>query len=336
VIITEKDWQELEAGQVTAGRSVRRLYPDSHHDLYIGVTHPGLHRLLVLKVDAPSAESAARSIGRLAKTSGLTMSLSSLSRLEYELQVTLAADELREVFSPLAADIASVAQATSTSKDALLAVVNRFDHWQNLLRTLGSEGLGSDARRGLVGELMVLRDFVLPALLAVEAVTAWTGPAGANQDFQLPALAIEVKASSAKSPQRLRIASERQLDSVGTPELLLCSISLDERHGGSGESLNVLVDDLRGRLGNAVARSRLDNLLVQAGYLTIHKDLYKEPRYTLRQVRFWRVEGSFPRIVEFDLRPGVGECSYTIDTAGLDEYLVPNDEVAGRIGGADG
>ena len=336
MIITESDWNELEKPQTTPGRSARRLYPESIHDLHLAVTHPGLRRMFVLRVDAPAAEGAARSIGRLAQTAGLDVSLSSLSRQEYELQVALTTDDLREVFSPLVADIAAAAQSAATKREALLAAVNRFARWQHLLRSVSKDGLGAEARRGLAGELLVLRDHVMPSLPALAAVEAWTGPTGSNQDFQLPDVAIETKASSARSGHHVSIASERQLDPTGTPELLLCVVSLDERRGGSGESLNALVDGVREDLGDAAARSHLENLLIQAGYLPGHREHYREPRYTQRGVRFWRVRGDFPRIVEADLRPGVDECSYHINTTGLDEHLVAADTVSVMIRGRNG
>jgi hypothetical protein len=123
---------------------------------------------------------------------------------------------------------------------------------------------------------------------------------------------------------------------VGTGQLLLSVVSVDERRGGAGESLNTIVDRTREGLDSAFARARFDDLLVQAGYLRSHRELYKEPRYTLRGVHFWSVRGEFPRIVEADLRQGVHDCSYHINTSGLDEYLVDQERVASLIGGKHG
>ncbi|GAA1225588.1 hypothetical protein GCM10009665_15050 [Kitasatospora nipponensis] len=334
--ITEDDWRELEAPQATPGRSIRRLHPESTHDMYLAVSHPGLRRMLVLKGDAPAAEGVARSLSRLPPTAGLELQLNSLSRQDYELQVVLTADDLREVFSPLVADIAGATHSAPSTADALLAAVERFERWQHLLRSIGKDGLGPEIRRGLFGELLILRDYLMPSLPGLEAVNAWTGPTGTSQDFQLPSVAVEAKASTAKSTHRIRISSERQLDSTGTPALLLSLISLDERRGGSGESLNAMVDRIRERLTSVAARSRLDSLLIQAGYLPGHRDHYDEPRYTSRDLRFWSVRDDFPRLVESDLRPGVGDCTYHVDTSGLDDYLLTTDEVTNLIRGTHG
>ncbi|CAG7649310.1 PD-(D/E)XK motif protein [Actinacidiphila bryophytorum] len=330
--VTEDAWHELESPQDAPGRSSLRLYPESPLDTFLSVSHPGRQRMLVLRADARSADPIVRSVGRLPKAAGIEMNLSAVSRVEYELQVILTANELRDVFNPLVADVAETAKAAPAAAEALAAAVDRFGRWQDLLRAVSKDGLSAEARRGLYGELLVLGDVLLTSVAQSETVEAWTGPTGANQDFQLTEVAIEAKASVAKRPRSIRIASERQLDGTGTPALLLALAQLDERRGGSGESLNTRVEDIRRQLSNPTARVRFDGLLIQAGYLPGHHDLYEEPRYTVRDLRFWHVREGFPRLVESDLPEGVGDCTYNVSTAGLDVYRATADEVRELIG----
>ncbi|WP_327403126.1 PD-(D/E)XK motif protein [Streptomyces sp. NBC_01288] len=334
--VTEDAWSELESPQDTPGRSTLRLHPESPLDIFLSVSHPGRQRMLVLRTDARSADPIVRSVGRLPRAAGIEMSLSAVSRVEYELQVILTANELREVFNPLVSDVADTAKDAPAATEALAAAVDRFGRWQDLLRAVGRDGLSVEARRGLYGELLVLGDVLLASLAQSEAVEGWTGPTGTNQDFQLPDVAIETKASAAKRPRSIRIASERQLDGTGTPALLLALATIDERRGGSGESLNRRVDGIRQQLTSPSARARLDGLLMQAGYLPGHRDLYDEPRYTLRDLRFWHVREDFPRLVESDLPEGVSDCTYNLSTSGLDVYRATADEVKELIGGSHG
>ncbi|MFI2029740.1 PD-(D/E)XK motif protein [Streptomyces buecherae] len=334
--ITEDAWHELESPQDAPGRSNLRLYPESPLDVFLSVSHPGRQRMLVLRVDARSADPIVRSVGRLPRAAGIEIHLSAVSRVEYELQVILTADELREVFNPLVSDVADTVRVAPAAADALAAAVDRFGRWQALLRAVGRDGLSPEARRGLYGELLVLGDVLLASLTQSSAVEAWTGPTGAHQDFQLPEAAIETKASVAKRPGSIRIASERQLDGSATRSLLLAFAQLDERRGGSGESLNGRVEGIRQRLTSPAARNRFEALLIQAGYLPGHRDLYEEPRYTLRDLRFWHVREGFPRLVESDLPEGVGDCTYHVSTSGLDAYRATADEVKELIGGVDG
>lgn len=331
--ITEADWRRLEATSGPRGIARLRLYPDAPHDLFLAVRRPGNHRMLILQADASTAE---RALSHLPRTRGMDIQFIRTSEGLGELQIALIDTEFQEVFSPLVTDIAGTVRLAPDTATALQAALDRFEHWRHLLQSVADDGLHPEARRGLYGELVILRDHLLPSLAAVDAVNAWTGPTGANQDFQLPGAAIEVKATSAKHPDTLVISNERELDDRGAGVLLLAYLSLDERRGGEGQSLNSLVDALRHVLREPAARGHFDDLLINFGYLPQHRNLYDEPCYTVRHHQFWRVAGDFPRITESDLRAGVGDCSYRITTTGLDDFAVWPDELAGVIGGAHG
>jgi len=326
--ITELDWEQLEADRHARGTSVRRVHPDSRHEIFIAVRHPDGSRMLTLGVSVQAATQALRQLHALPRTRGLEMQFARLSDDNGELRVILADHNLREVFNPLASDIAATAQGQPGPAEVMLAAVSRFDHWRRMLQNLADTGLTPEARRGLYGELAILRGHLLPAIPPAEAVRSWTGPMGANQDFQLPAAAIEVKTSSGKEPQTLVISNERELDGQGTGQLILAHLSLDERRGGNGESLNTAIDSARATIPGAESRALLDDLLVRAGYLRQQRDLYDEPRYAIRKRHFWNVTGDFPRITEADLRPGVGDCRYRISTAGLGPYLMTTEQTA--------
>lgn len=329
--INEQDWQQLEADRHAHGTTVRRVYPQSAHEIFIAVRHPDGARMLTLGVGTREFAEVLRRLHTLPRTRGLEMQFTRMDEGSGQLRVILTDSSLREVFNPLATDIAATAQAAPGPAEAVLAAFSRFEHWRRMLQSLADTGLTPEARRGLYGELAFLRDHLLPVLPPGDAVRAWTGPTAANQDFQLPSVAVEVKTSSGKEPQTLVISNERELDGNGVPRLILAHLSLDERRGGNGESLNAAVERTRTAVNDATARTLLDDLLIRVGYLGHQQELYDEPRYTVRRHRFWHVTGDFPRITEADLRPGVGDCRYRISTAGLEPYLLSREDLAAAI-----
>jgi len=333
MIITDRDWERLEADRHAGGVSFRRLHPDSAHDIRIAVEYPGSARMLTLRVTARDADSALRRMRIPSRTQGLEMQMAQLPGDVRELRIILTDTSLREVFNPLASDIAAAASPAAHPADVVIAAITRFEYWRRMLEKLADTGLPPEARRGLYGELRILRHHLLPCLSAAEAVGAWSGPTAANQDFQLPYAAIEVKTSAGKEPQALVVSNERELDDTGTFRLILAHLSLDERRGGTGESLNAAVDGTRAALADAAAGELLGSLLARAGYLQSQHHLYDEPRYTLRKERFFEVTGDFPRITESDLRPGVGDCRYRISTAGLGRYELSAQAVAASLTG---
>lgn len=331
-MITERDWAQLESDWHAHGVTVRRVYPQSAYEIFIAVRHPDGTRMLTVAVDTHVVTDILRQFHELPRTRGLEMQFARLGNDSGELRVILTDTSLREVFSPLVTDIAAAAIAEPSAASAVLAAVRRFGHWQQMLQNLAASGLAPQSRRGLFGELAFLRDHLLASLPVSEAIRAWTGPAGAHQDFQLPHAAIEVKTSTGKEPQTLVISSERELDGTGTGLLILAHFSLDERRGGSGESLNTIIDRVRDLVAQAGVTDALDDLLVRAGYLRQQRTFYDEPRYTVRRQSFWHVTGEFPRITEADLRPGVGDCEYRISLIGLEEYALTAEDVLSSVG----
>jgi hypothetical protein len=97
-----------------------------------------------------------------------------------------------------------------------------------------------------------------------------------------------------------------------------------------------LVADIRSALApDPLAAGVFEDRLTDGGYLEPQAPGYGESGYTVRDVHFFRVEGSFPRIVEADLRPGVGAVRYSISAAECMHYRVDAATVFATISGAD-
>jgi len=333
VRITEQDWKALEADRHASGVVSRRLYPQSDKDIHIAVDQPTGRRMLLLRVAQSSSKRVEGRYGPLPVTRGLEMRFSVGVGGTRDLQVLLTAPSGREVFNPLITDIAAAASEAKDVGHMIDLAIGRFEHWRRLLEAIRDSGLSAEQRRGLYGELYTLRDLMLSSLSEIDAVQSWTGPTGADQDFQFEGAAIEVKTGVAKSPQTLVIANERQLDDTGMRHLVLAHIWVDERRGNNGESLNRIVADIRSRLGDTYAGQIFDDLLIRAGYLIDQSGLYDEPCNIVRRRSFWRVANNFPRIVQADLRDGVGECRYRINPVRLDPYRITMEDVVGIVRG---
>ena len=89
-------------------------------------------------------------------------------------------------------------------------------------------------------------------------------------------------------------------------------LSLDIRVG-NGETLNLLIDEVSGLLNDNIMATNLFKLkLLETGYFEIHRPLYEERSYTIRQENLYRVSSNFPRITEKQIPIGVGDVRYSI------------------------
>ncbi len=327
-------WQELAAAVPygATGYLRRRIRPDLPFDLFIGIERPSNRRLLLLE----AAESAVVGVGEPPMTRGIELRLNPAApggRAALELRLIDPAYE--EIFTVLTGDIVSAVAGAATERDAVAAFVGRLRRWGRFLERGNPEGLGPEAQRGLYGELWFIDHHLFPALEEV-SISAWTGPEATAQDFQFPGCAVEVKTTTAKLPQHLAIASERQLDDTGVAALFLVHLSLDSRQDGR-RTLPALIDGLRATLaGRESSAFLLEERLLAAGYLDAHRHRYARTTYAVRTCQIYRVREGFPRLVEDDLPAGVGNVRYSVAAAACTPFAVDIGQLLNIIREGDG
>jgi hypothetical protein len=314
-------WRELEEAPNVPGIVARRFLPDAAVDLFVGIENPGGVRLVFIDISAGALTACS---GPWPTCAGFDVTADEVpgDTRSVRVAVRLQAPSYRDVFTSLVADVLTSVGSAQGDRDAVLTLVSRLDRWQRFLARHGVEGLSPLERRGLYGELWFLNEYLMRSCSPVTAIEGWTGPLAKDQDFQLPSCSVEVKASAANPDQRVHISNVRQLDDTGTPgELLLLHVALEERHG-QGQTLVELVEQLRSALADHAPR--FNDRLVQAGYLDMHSPRYSSDGYVVKGHQFYRVECGFPRIVESDLQPGVGDVAYSIALGACAPFAVPD------------
>lgn len=329
----DQTWEDLEnqSRNITSGYLTRRILPEVNYDVYLAIEKPSNTWLLMLRVSSTFLDR---------KTVYPNSSSFIVNRValpqdgeEYgTLQLVLTNAKYKDIFITLVQDIVDYLAAVADGRAAILAFITRLKRWQTFLEKHNPEGLSEIAQQGLYGELWFLRQLVFPHLELLEGLRCWTGPKKTQQDFQLSGCAVEVKTTSAKQHQKLAIASERQLDDTGAGTIVLLHLSLDVRQE-QGETLTTMVASVRSLVaGDEIARDELENLLFEIGYLDVHATRYENIGYTIREHNYFKVEEDFPKIIESDLRNGVGDVRYTISVAECKRFSIPESEVIALIG----
>lgn len=321
---------ECDTGVAPGSIVRRRILPEESPNIFLAIEYPSKARLLLIDVRSDVVPHAQQ----LPTGEGFSVGQIAVPEADSNL-VTLALGltdpRYSDIFTVLVKDVvASVVRAFDDRK-IVDEFISRLFAWQRFLASHGPDGLSREAQQGLYGELYCLRTTLLPALDAHSAVSAWTGPSGAVHDFQRPQCAVEVKTSSGKQMQTIRVSDERQLDSAHVSDLWLSHLSLDISMV-DGESLNDIVASLRESFGaNNLAQQAFDERLWQVGYLDQHADRYEPTKYHIRAYMMFHVREGFPRIVESDLRPGVGDVRYAVSVAECMHYSADDLTVAESI-----
>ena len=327
-------WKTLEedAYPASSGYITRLILPELKYDVYLAVEKPDNRRLLMIRFKCLLVDrNLVYPSFNCFKVRRVVLPDDESDSDRFTLQLILTKPAYEDIFTALVEDILNNLASIEEEQNAIAEFITRLQRWQKFLEKHDRNGLSQMVQQGLYGELWFLREIVIPQLGCNRGVQSWTGARGSQQDFQFKQCAVEVKTTATKKHQIIAIASEKQLDDTGIANLILLHLSLDIRQV-TGQSLPEIVASVRTLIANdVIAKENLEILLFEAGYLDIHATRYEQTRYTIREINYFQVEEDFPRIVEADLRNGVGNVRYTIAVDQCKKFSISQDRVTALI-----
>ena len=248
-------------------------------------------------------------------------------RIRIHLQ--LVDNRYRDVFRALCRDVCLVLVATVGGVEAIRFFHKRLVRWQSFLQKHGPEGLSEQARCGLFGELLVLRDMLLPCIAAGTVLPAWRGCKKAHQDFQFAYSTLEVKTTRAVIPDLISVSNIQQLDAKGIKYMFLTVVNVHENET-AGETLPGMVDSLRAALPDD-SRDLLDQGLEEVGYSDAHRDIYSRTHYQQLTLLHFEVRDGFPRLTRDQVPEGVKSVRYDLSVDSCRPFRTDEVALLGRI-----
>ena len=308
-------WEYLEddigiAG--VSGRVQRRILPRGRRNVFLALEVPSGNRMLILRVSTGSLAG----VPMPPDSGGLVLRLSHRGDpgAETDVELMLTDTQHRDIFDLLVRDLVEASEQPEDEAVGVAQLMARLSNWQQLLRRLSPRGLSPEARLGIWGELWVLREVLVPAIGIADAISTWRGPMGADQDFQMGAVCMEVKTSAAHSLDGIPVASERQLEVPEDVALVLVGLSVDARIG-HGETLGDMMRVVRSAAAEAGCLSMLDDRLEGGGYGGENAHIDDDMGYSVRSLTPFLVGPGFPKLVSADLAVGVSDVRYRISLA---------------------
>lgn len=302
-------WRVIEALPATQG--IVRTHGTGRNtaggEILVSIDEDGARALLFPTADgegfAPDASTKVHLGTRLLRWSG--------GEGEF-VAVTCQVDRLKPVFTTLAEDMLEAADGAARPGAVLRRVL---DEWRDLLSAEARSLLPRHRIVGLIAELLTLLDVLRydPA----RDVGVWTGPEEALHDLRRADSALEVKGSLIREGLYVEIHGLRQLEAPPGGDLHLLLHRLEEDPGGDITLPNVV----REILDLGVNRHEFIDLLGRAGYDVADEADYVTRRFRRVELRAYRVDDGFPRIVpgsfmSGDAPAGVMLVRYTVDLTG--------------------
>lgn len=303
-------WQAIS---VDPARSVFQLYDANHAlDFYLGKSSSDQRLLLLVTAEEPPTMRDMRvvRIEKYRRDDG-----------KWSLLLTLSSASLTPMFTLLCNDlIESSRTLTSTPAKSLQFLLQRLSNWRRLLERAVPDLLSESAIRGLCGELLFLKN-LMQQIGSRAAVTAWVGPLEAEQDFQVPEQAWEVK-TVRPGAQIVKISSESQLSTLkGAVSLVVYELADSLPQTEHAFTLNSLVDDSRGcLLDDFDAGEVFEERLFQTGYVS--REEYGVLVLVECSLSLYQIKDGFPRIVAEALPSGINRVSYDLALAACEGYRI--------------
>ena len=302
----DNPWLKLPHGQ--AGNFVAlRASEASPLDVYWARNHEGRYIFLV------KMKSAAVEFERLPRLRGIEIQWISSEKL---LQLVLGSAGDWEMFHVLCLDLLESTRSSQSEEEAVHTVVTRLVRWQRLLSKGGPRVLGEREIRGLIGELLFLREDLFPRFGKL-AAASWIGPDGHPQDFAIGGVIVEVKTHSAGDTPFVMISSPDQLWSEHVP-LYLHVISLAPDSSGA-VCLPELVEELTRRLeSDPPLLDQFEGRLEKLGYINLPE--YRERRFAVTSCSNYFVGSGFPMLIPSVIPVGVDDVKYSIRLDAIERF----------------
>ena len=178
--------------------------------------------------------------------------------------------------------------------------------------------LSANVQQGLYSELWILEKMIEKN--GSKALEYWTGCNSEAHDFYIGCDAVEIKSSSAKGPEKVKISNEYQLDETGVIGALYLICLNIKRSEADGEKLPEVIERIMLQL-NLGQKEIFKEKLLKVGYVYAIPKLYTY-HFRVREETCFIVKDKFPRITPRNVRKGIGAVEYEVSLDACRSYMI--------------
>lgn len=308
-----KVWDECASK--TGKFTMQSLLPDAAFDLYAGANAGGSLFIALGSDKEPQAGDLQLAALKLEK-------IRRQSDYGWLLLVRLEQPELKDVFAALCQDLLNDAARQINTENMAHLFRSRLASWKKLFSKSKLGILGSEACRGLFGELSILKRLLDNGDDSpLNCVKSWVGPEGSDQDFKFQDESLEIKAI-AQNKEFVNISSLEQLCS--DDELNLVIIRLQDTE--TAQTLNQAIGEVLDMIAiQEEAHELLRDKLLLTGYVqNPHYDRY---RFRIIELANYKVGPGFPRITRDMVDRAILTANYTINIEQIITFRASHDRI---------
>lgn len=233
-------------------------------------------------------------------------------------KLTSSSGNSKDMFKYIFKDIFNTIDFNGTEQNAFKALCHRYEHWQQLLSRL-PDSFGRLKQQGLLAELLVLRDNLIPNYGVDKALEMWQGPKGAKQDFILPESWIEVKSTNL-GKREIHISSLEQLDSpISDGELSVVTLQESNAYDANAICLSTVIDEIESEINDDLIAIDFKEKLLLVGY---GQNKENELYFRVCDIENYKVNEEFPKIKRNTISTAITKVSYTLNLEAISNFKI--------------
>lgn len=284
-----------------------RIDPEYKVDIYLGYTQDGQMSMVITE---PGKQT-------LIKSSKLIdVKMEKRDDGKCMLYFNLLDASYKSMYFIFCKDMIGICEKAGSSM-AISNAVTRWKYWKEMFGKKKQTILDKMEIKGLIGELLELRDHFIKDYGEIDAVASWMGPLLGHKDFEIDDTWYEVKAVAENAIQ-VKISSLEQLESDIDGHLVVVRLEDTSTVASNGINLNNMVASVAEQISDPdnlnLYMNRLDNM----GYA--YDEEYDSICFAYKGTEYYSVREGFPRLVRSEVNPSIGNASYTILLNGVRDY----------------
>ena len=193
----------------------------------------------------------------------------------------------------------------------------RWKYWKEMFGKRRQNILDKMEIKGLIGELIELKEYFMERWDETTAITSWMGPLLGHKDFEIEETWYEIKSVNENAVQ-VTISSLEQLESDAEGHLVIIRLEATNTSNNQSINLNQMVADISNKIidpeNMGLFLTKLDNV----GYE--YNTEYDNYNFTYKGTQRYSVGNDFPRIRRSEINPSIGNVKYTILLDGISEF----------------
>ena len=236
---------------------------------------------------------------------------------KYGITFSLIGEQSKDIFLHFCYDMIEHSRfVTSPERDANI-ICARYIQWQKALIKNNCNILTFEEIKGLIGELIVLKNYMIPKYGEEVALKGWMGIEQTDQDFTYDDFWFESKTCVSGSAS-VKISSIEQLDTDRLGYLAVSVLDKTSEADADRLTLNSIVDTVKELLKSKVLKEQFVDRLMDFGY--IKDDRYDGICFRHEGTSLYRVDSTFPCIRDSHVPDATINVKYELLLASIESY----------------